>query len=243
MQIRTILRSLGRRWYFVIIGLVMTLVLCFQVQQNTPEKFKAQASLVIMPSAHSVGVDGNPYLNLGGMGEALDILTRRLSAEDIRGKIADEFANASYTAETDRGTSGAILLITATSPNPDESLGTMRAVMDQAPLVLENMQGALNVPQESRISTMTLLVDSRATPESKARTQILLVAAAGGVGLTLVLTVLLDSLLKSRKARRHRQKGSRIPEEINHRVSVTAPALEPVRDDVPLTLPVSHRPS
>lgn len=179
MQIRTILRSTGRRWYFVIIGFGHDVGSVFSGPTKHPEKFKAQASTVIMPSAHSVGVDGNPYLNLGGMGEALDILTRRLSAEDIRGKIADEFANASYTAETDRGTSGAILLITATSPNPDESLGTMRAVMDQAPLVLENMQGALNVPEESRISTMTLLVDSQATPESKARTRVLLVAAAG----------------------------------------------------------------
>lgn len=243
MKIRTILGSLGRRWYFLVLGLIMTLVLCFQVQQNTPEKFKAQASLVLMPSAHSVGADGNPYLNLGGMGEALDILTRRLSAEDIRHKIAEDFSNATYTAETDRGTSGAILLVTATAPNPEESLGTMRAVMDQAPLLLENMQGALNVPEESRISTMTLLVDTRATPESKARTQILLVAAAGGVGLTLVLTVLLDSLLKSRKARRHREKDSRIPEETKHSVPATAPALEPAHDDVPVTLPVSHRPS
>lgn len=58
-----------------------------------------------------------------------------------------------------------------------------------------------------------------------------------------MLTVLLDSLLKSRNARRRREKGSRIPEETNHTVPATAPAPEPAHDDVPVTLPLSRRPS
>ncbi|MEV7604329.1 hypothetical protein AB0N65_02685 [Paenarthrobacter sp. NPDC089322] len=154
-----------------------------------------------MPSSNSVGPEGNPYLNLGGMGEALDILTRRLSSEEIRGRIMAGFSDATYTAETDRNTSGAILLITATSSNPDESVAVMRAVMAQAPVSLTGMQEALNVPEESRISTMTLLADSRAVPEAKARTQLLLVSGAGGVGLTLVASVLLDGLLRARRER------------------------------------------
>ncbi|MFJ4265385.1 hypothetical protein ACIPY1_02390 [Paenarthrobacter nicotinovorans] len=162
-----------------------------------------------MPSAHSVGQDGNPYLNLGGMGEALDILTRRLSSEEVRKQIATDFPNATYTAETDKGTSGAILLITATSPDPNDSLGTTQAVMKAAPTLLGQMQEALNVPETSRISTMTLLVDSKATPETKARTQILLISAAGGVGLTLIMVVLIDSLLKTRATRKAHPRGPR----------------------------------
>ncbi|MDR6636658.1 hypothetical protein [Paenarthrobacter nitroguajacolicus] len=188
----------------MLLGLLLTVAFCYLVQQTTPEKYKSQASLVIMPSAHSVGEDGNPYLNLGGMGEALDILTRRLSSEEVRKQIAADFPNATYTAETDKGTSGAILLITATSPDPNDSLGTTQAVMKTAPTLLGQMQEALNVPETSRISTMTLLVDGKATPETKARTQILLISAAGGVGLTLVLVVLVDSLLKTRATRKTR---------------------------------------
>lgn len=129
MQLGTVLRSLVRRWYLVLLGLILTLALCYQVQQATPEKYKSQASLVIMPSAQSVGEEGNPYLNLGGMGgEALDILTRRLSSEEVRKQIAGgEFPGSAYTAETDKGTSGAILLITSTSSNASDALGTTQA--------------------------------------------------------------------------------------------------------------------
>ncbi|XAS70343.1 hypothetical protein VUN82_14580 [Micrococcaceae bacterium Sec5.1] len=198
MQLRTILRSLWRRWYLVLFGIALTLLVCIQVQQNTPEKYKAQASLVMMPSAQTVGADGNPYLKLGGMGEALDILTRRLSADEVRRPLAERFATSTYTAETDRGTSGAILLITAVSSSPQETMETLQAVMDQAPVSLKEMQEALDVPLESRISTMTLVVDRGPVPEVKARTQLLLVAGAGGAGLTLVLTALADGLLTSR---------------------------------------------
>lgn len=237
MQLGTVLRSLVRRWYLVLLGLILTLALCYQVQQATPEKYKSQASLVIMPSAQSVGEEGNPYLNLGGMGEALDILTRRLSSEEVRKQIAGEFPGSAYTAETDKGTSGAILLITSTSSNASDALGTTQAVMDEAPKLLGQMQEALNVPQTSRISTMTLLVDSKATPETKARTQILLISAAGGLGLTFVLVVLIDSILKTRTAHRKGTNapspgtGRKIPKRIQAAPetvpSRTVPALSP----------------
>ncbi|BCW36371.1 hypothetical protein StoSoilA2_24270 [Arthrobacter sp. StoSoilA2] len=198
MQLGTVLKSLKRRWYFVLTGIILSGVFCFAIQFSTPEKYKAQASIVLLPSTSSVGDSGNPYLKLGGMGEALDILTRKLSSEEVRARIGTHFGTSSYTAEPDRGTSGAILLITAVSSSPEETLRILETVVDQTPLALGEMQDALVVPATSRISTMKLLVDRQATPEVKARTQLLLVSGAGGIGLTLVLTVIIDGLILSR---------------------------------------------
>ncbi len=84
---------------------------------------------------------------------------------------------------------------------------------------------------------MTLLVDSKATPETKARTQILLISAAGGLGLTFVLVVLIDSILKTRTAHRKGTNapspgtGRKIPKRIQAAPetvpSRTVPALSP----------------
>ncbi|YCK84018.1 hypothetical protein M1D89_12685 [Arthrobacter sp. D3-18] len=205
MQVQKILKSLGRRWFIVVLGLALTAGACFVLQRSTPDNYKAQASLVLLPSTQSVGEAGNPYLGLGGMSEALDILTRKMSSEEFKENIREQSGAATFTAEADRGTSGAILLITATSSDADQALKVLDTVMTQAPVALTELQDVLNVPNASRISTMKLLEDSKAVPEVKARTQLILVTAAGGTAFTVIITVLLDGLLLTRKVRRNTQ--------------------------------------
>jgi hypothetical protein len=202
MQVQKILKSLIRRWFIVVLGLAVTAGACFFLQQNAPDNYKAQASLVLLPSTKSVGEAGNPYLGLGGMSEALDILTRKMSSEEFKETIREQSGASTFTAEADKGTSGAILLITASSPDSGQALKILDTVMNQAPVALTELQDVLNVPTTSRISTMKLLEDSKAVPEVKARTQLLLVTAAGGVAFSIMLTVLIDGLLLSRKHRK-----------------------------------------
>ncbi|MFJ4207677.1 hypothetical protein ACIPY2_04335 [Paenarthrobacter sp. NPDC089675] len=202
MQIRTVMASIARRWYAVVAGLLVTGLLCVAIQMNAPDKFKAQASLVLMPSSQSIGAAGNPYLYLGGMSEALDILIRKLTSQPVKERVLANFGSATYTAEPDRGTNGAILVITANASSPEQTMALLKAVMDETPRSLNEMQEALNVAVPARITTMNLLVDRQAAPEVKARTQLVLVAAAGGLVLTLVISVLLDGLLRTRKRRK-----------------------------------------
>jgi len=205
MQVQKILKSLIRRWFIVVLGLAVTAGACFYLQQNAPDNYKAQASLVLLPSTKSVGEAGNPYLGLGGMSEALDILTRKMSSEEFKETIREQSGASTFTAEADKGTSGAILLITASSGDADQALKILDSVMNQAPVALTELQDVLNVPTTSRISTMKLLEDSKAVPEVKARTQLLLVTAAGGVAFSIMITVLIDGLLLSRKQRKSQE--------------------------------------
>lgn len=198
MQLRTVLASLARRWYLVVAGVLVTGLLCMSVQMSAPEKYKSQASLVLMPSSQSIGDAGNPYLYLGGMSEALDILIRKITSQPVRERLLANFGSATYVAEPDRGTSGAILVITTTADSPEETMALLKAVMDETPRSLNEMQEALDVAVPARITTMSLLVDRQAVPEVKARTQLVLLSGAGGVGLTLLLSVLVDGLLMTR---------------------------------------------
>ncbi|MEV7662441.1 hypothetical protein [Paenarthrobacter sp. NPDC089316] len=211
MQVHKIVKSLIRRWFIVVLGLALTAGACFFLQQSAPDNYKAQASLVLLPSTKSVGEAGNPYLGLGGMSEALDILTRKMSSEEFKESVREKSGASTFTAEADKGTSGAILLITASSHDEDQALKILDTVMNQAPVALTDLQDVLNVPTTSRITTMKLLEDSKAVPEVKARTQLLLVTAAGGTVFTIMLTVLIDGLLLSRKRRKTTEPSASTP--------------------------------
>ena len=200
MQLRNLGKSLTRRWYFVLLGLALASILCTVMYQRIPLNYKAQGSIVLLPPAVNV-VNGNPYLYLGGMGQALDVLTRKLASDDVKTPISDRFPDVDYVAETDRTTSGSILLVTVQGRDQAEAMGALGAILNQVPSTLESMQVALSVPATARITTMKLLVDSKPTVDSKTRTQVVMAAAAGGLTLTLLLTGLLDGLLLGRKAR------------------------------------------
>ncbi len=224
MQLRTVLASVARRWYLVVAGILITGLLCMSIQTSAPENYKSQASLVLMPSSQSIGDAGNPYLYLGGMSEALDILIRKITSQPVKERLLANFGSATYVAEPDRGTSGAILVITATADNPEETMAVLKAVMDETPRSLNDMQAALDVAVPARITTMSLLVDRQALPEVKARTQLVLIAGAGGVTLTLVLSVLVDGLMMTRKRKKEasRKDDLRTGEPKNRRSSHNA---------------------
>ncbi|MFF1830869.1 hypothetical protein [Paenarthrobacter sp. NPDC058040] len=248
MQFRTVLASVVRRWYVLVAGILVTGLLCAAIQMNAPDKFKAQASLVLMPSSQSIGAAGNPYLYLGGMSEALDILIRKLSSQPVRERVLANFGTATYTAEPDRGTNGAILVITANADSPEQTMSLLKAVMEETPRSLNEMQEALNVAVPARITTMNLLVDRQAVPEVKARTQLVLVAGAGGVAMTLVIAVLLDGLLLTRQRRKQAaeqeitvdQLAAAPPRSRNRHTSKSRAATEAESDGV---LPLSSGPS
>lgn len=212
MQLRTVLTSVVRRWYLVVAGILVTGLLCMAIQTTAPEKYKSQASLVLMPSSQSIGEAGNPYLYLGGMSEALDILIRKITSQPVKERLLANFGSATYIAEPDRGTSGAILIITATADNPEETMALLKAVMDETPRSLNEMQETLNVAVPARITTMSLLVDRQAVPEVKARTQLVLIAGAGGLALTLLLSVLVDGLLMTKARKKQAARKDTLPE-------------------------------
>ncbi|MBT2587292.1 hypothetical protein [Arthrobacter sp. ISL-95] len=166
-----------------------------------------------MPSSQSIGDAGNPYLYLGGLSEALDILIRKITSQPVMERLLANFGSASYTAEPDRGTSGAILVITATANNPEEAMALLKAVMDETPRSLNEMQESLNVAVPARITTMSLLIDRKAVPEVKARTQLVFVAGAGGLALTLVLSVLVDGLMMTRTRKKEALKKDTLPDD------------------------------
>lgn len=215
MYMRDLIASLARRWYLVVAGLVATVGLSLLTLALVPVSYEASSSLVLLPPKSSVGAHGNPYLYLGGLSQALEVLSVRLGSESVRRNIEIGRPGSTYVAKPDDTTSGPILVVTGTGPTPGSATTMVAAVVKTVPTSLETLQDELSVPRPSRISAMTLSVDSTAVLDDKNRSRLTLLVAAAGVVGTCLLTGLFDGLLLSRRSGRRKRptadKGPKAP--------------------------------
>lgn len=201
MWLRDMLRSLLRRWYLLLVCLAATAAGTYLVYQAVPVSYSAKGSLVLMPPKTSVGPNGNPYLYLGGMNQALDVLSSKLSAEDTMAPILAAHPGISYSAVPDRSSSGSVVLATVRGADRNDVMSGLAAVMDVVPTTLTAMQITQAVPPDSRISLMTLVVDRQTTTDAKTRTMSVLAAGGGGAALGILLVGFIDGRLLARQAR------------------------------------------
>lgn len=199
MQLKELTRSLAHRWYVVLTGLLLTAGMCLVVYNKVPATFEASGSLVLMPPSATVGDSGNPYLYLVGMSQALDVLTRRANAAEVRNPVLEKFPGTTYSVDADRSTSGAVVLVKATGPNPSAAMGGLKAALATVPATLKAMQDEVSIPDYSRINLKTIVVAPESTKNNKTQLQLIVVTAGAGLVGTVLLTRMLDGLLVSRR--------------------------------------------
>lgn len=201
MYLSDLLAGLRRRWYALLLGLTLTALLCVGAIRITPVEYVAQSSVLLLPPATTVGTGGNPYLALGGLQGAADVLARAMSGDEISQEIAPPSGTATYTFQPDATTNGPMLVIEVRDISNDGALATLDSLLIKSPEVLKDLQVKVAAPEDSliRIGTITRPVD--AEPDSKAQLRSLIVALAVGVAITLFGTTLLDGYLLRRRAR------------------------------------------
>lgn len=198
MRVRETVSSLLRRWYILAVGLLLTAAMCWVVQGRVAVTYEAQGSQVLMPPSATVG-EGNPYLYLGGLSQALDVLIRHVSAAEVTKPVLRAFPGTDFTVEADGSTSGSILVISASGPTPEATLGVLQAALDKVPASLKDMQDELAIADRVRINVRTVVVDGQATKNNQSQMRLMLLAAGAGTVGTVLLTAMMDTFLSGRK--------------------------------------------
>ena len=201
MYLRDLLASLGRRWYLLLVGVLVTGGVAALAYEAVPASYDAKASMVLLPPKSSVTDEGNPYLYLSGLGQALDILSRKLDSDAIREPLEDEYPGSEYLAVPDNTTSGPILSIEVSASSASAARTVMNEVIQAVPVSLESLQSELEVPQEARITSMVITADRKATPNHKMMIQAVLAVVAAGIAGTVLLTGFIDGRLVARRER------------------------------------------
>lgn len=201
MYLRDLRQNLLRRWYLVAVGVALTGMLSWLAYGAVAPTFQARANVILLPPESSVEPGGNPYLYLGGLDQALDVLVRALNSDDVAASVREDHPGATYQVGRDESTSGPIVLVEATGSTAESTTGALEAVLALLPETLEGLQQELGVAPTSQITSQPLTVDDEPEVSQKSRLQIVGALAGAGLAGTVLLTGALDALLAARARR------------------------------------------
>ena len=205
MEMRVVWRSLRRRWYLVLALAVLTLGATFLVAQRVGETYEATGTVLVFPPSQTQDPTGsmsqeNPYLSLGGVNQARDVVVRALTSK----KVGDAFGETYPTGTTfeiipDFTNSAPIILFTVEAATPDVATEALSSLIDRVPVELEKMQSGLDLPAAQQVTSVVLTRDEvpAATKKAMIRSSLMTMAALGGMGLLLI--ALVDGWLTGRR--------------------------------------------
>lgn len=197
-DLSTVLR---RRWYLVSLGVLLTVALCVLASVAVPVRYIARAEVLLLPAATAVGAGGNPYVGLGGLSPAGDVLAKAMMNDSTK----DELLRAGFVGEfsigPDRASAAPLVLVEVQADSPRQALVSLNTLLGVAPGKLRSLQADLGIEEKSMITstvvTRSLSASALRTPQLRA----VIVAAAFGLAGTLVGVALLHNLLLRRPRR------------------------------------------
>lgn len=193
-------RSLWRRWYLTIAGLLVTGLLCAFAYVTTSPTLQRSASELLTPATVSIPEGGNPFLYLGGLGQAADVLVRALDSDEVLAPILADHPGTTADVSRDTTTSGPILVLTVTGTKETDVIEVFAAIQAAVPATLRQLQDSAGVPSGARISVLSLTADGKSTVIQKARVETIGFIAAAGIAATLLIVGLVDGLLLARRS-------------------------------------------
>lgn len=202
MEMRDLRSGLLRRWYVVLLGVLATVALTVMTMDRVPATYQAGGSALLVPGRDAIVEGGNPFLYLGGLVQARDVLVRRLASEELFAPLTQRYPETEVSIRADPSTSSPVLLVTATAPTPEAALAARDFALEVVPVELDTLQDAVGAPEPTRAGVIVLTADAEAEAVTRQRTRALGGVVAGGIVGTVLLTALVDGLLLARRARR-----------------------------------------
>lgn len=230
MNIADTLRGLLRRWYIVVPGILLAVAGAVGAYTVIQPGYERTATQLLMPGEGTVppGVT-NPYLYLGGLTQASDIVVRVMQSEEVAGKVVADYPGTEVLVQRDPTVSGPVIQIVVTAQTDEAAADALAVLVEQSGVVLERLQDDQSVTRDDRMSISTLTHDMSSTLQQKTRLIMSAGAGAGLIALTLVVASLVDGL--SRRPHRAGRRGK----------TAAVPAPAPSSDDVdPDTLDAAH---
>jgi hypothetical protein len=211
MIFSTILHGIRRRWYLLIAGLIATAAVGVFAYQQTDPTYERSASELLVPGSQTVPEGGNPFLYLGGLAQASDVLVRALGARDLQGPIQSEYPGTSVVIDRDVSTSGPIIIITIEGKDDTAVREVFQRMLEAAPTTLNSLQSQASVPRPAQITILPITIDVESTINDKGRLQAAAMAIAAGLVATILVLTLVDGLILARGRRRRGKPAGRRP--------------------------------
>jgi hypothetical protein len=219
-----------RRWYVTLPLVALTALFAYQAYESVEPEYTASRWIVILPSLEQdnlapaptqadaeVEPPSNPYSGQGGSRFAVAVLTRNLNSTAFHARIEPRLAGRG-TFEADAANEQPLIEIVAVAPREEDVYSILDAVVEEAAVVLHEVQMSANAPTETHYRIAPAVPAGPAEDATPSRFRVAGAIAVVGSGLSMILAVASDGLLTRwsegpRRPRGERQRGEVRPRE------------------------------
>ena len=195
------LAAIRRQWLLVLIGLLASAGLTGAAYLMSKSTYEATATILLLPPSASVVESGNPYLQLGGLGQAVDLLGVAMSDQNTTRELRAVSSDVSFSLKADPNSTSPLLVIDVNDSSPEGALTIRDLLVSRVPARLDDMQKSLSVAPTHRITSTLVTSDTEAKVVGHNRLRAAVVVFSAGVALTLGLAAWRDSRPSGRTAK------------------------------------------
>ena len=192
--------ALTRRWYVVLIGLLLTAGLLAASPLITPPQYAVRGLILLLPPTSTSAEGSNPFLSLGDLDLPARILVAYYSSNSAQDEIAATSPDAEVTVSIEESTRSPVIAIDVLDSSQQSAMKTLHFVADQIPGTLTKLQADVDAPTNTRVTSMVLTMDLQAKPDLTNLVRMLIAAGVGGLAFTVLLTFGIDGTLRRRRA-------------------------------------------
>jgi hypothetical protein len=196
---------LRRRWAVLIPMLALTAVgiggAWFKI--HTQYQTQAQLTMINAPKITNMpGNDGNPYLAFDGtLNVDTDFLARNLMSGASAQQLAALGVTEQYNASIALNALGPFMQLNVTGPNRQHVTQSMQVLINFAKRHWHQLQQSSAAPKDSIIGLSEIAPPSTPSPVLKRKIQAVAAVAIAGLILSVLVTVLADSIIRRRTIR------------------------------------------
>ncbi|HWI31336.1 MAG TPA: hypothetical protein VNT50_07580 [Microbacterium sp.] len=211
MTFKGVMSALGRRWYIVLVGLLMTAALGYGVINISPPNYTARGLVLLLPPLDpnvETPAGENPLLSLSGLDLPARVVVASFSSNAAQERIAKLHPDAEVSVEMEESTRGPIISIDVTDSSPKGTIATLDYVAGSVATSLQSLQDEIGVPAEAIVNSKPLTMDTLAEADYGDLVRLLILAAGAGLVVTVLAAYVLDGIM-ARTVRRGRGRGRR----------------------------------
>src|SRR6478736_4409102 len=149
MALSDVLGPLRRRWYLVLVGLLLAACSGWATAALAPSQYTTRGLVMLLPSALTTGPKGNALLNLGGLELPARVLIAYYSSEPAKSDLEQFAPKAVVEVTMEESTRGPIIAVDVKDATADGAMRVLHHVIDSIPENLARIQSEVGTAAQA----------------------------------------------------------------------------------------------